>query len=451
MERRLKEQIEFQRMGKRTEGHEETATVRDVMMDGRGVVDVPGKTVFVDNSITGEVVRFRRQRRRKNYDEAQLLEVVESSPDRVQPPCKYFGVCGGCSLQHLGPDAQLKAKQATLLDAFERIAGVTPQQLLAPLSGRPLGYRRRARLGAKLVDKKGRVLVGFRERRKPFVADMQSCETLVPELSALIPRLSELIGSLDIRRQVPQIELSFGDNAFALVFRVLAEPGGADLERFETFAGETGAQVWFQTGGPETLRALTGEGGYDELWYELPDFDLRLNFGPLDFVQVNQDMNRRMIGRAIELLELSGRESVLDLFSGIGNITLPLARASSRVTGVEVEATMVRKAEANARANGLENVDFHAADLSRDERPGWWSEDFDIVVLDPPRLGAQEVLPAVAGTGAGKVLYISCHPGSMARDAGILIGEHGFSLKAAGAMDMFPQTSHVEAMALFER
>ncbi|MDP6436871.1 MAG: 23S rRNA (uracil(1939)-C(5))-methyltransferase RlmD [Gammaproteobacteria bacterium] len=438
-------------MGKWIDNPEETATVRDAMMDGRGVVDVPGKIVFVDASISGEVVRFRRQRRRKNYDEAELLEVIEASPDRVEPACANFGVCGGCSLQHLGPTAQLKAKQATLLDSFRRIAGVQPEHVLQPLAGRPLGYRRRARLGAKLVDKKGRVLVGFREQRKPYVADMQSCETLVPELAAMIPGLSAFIGSLDICRQIPQIELSHGDNAFALVFRVLEEPGSADLARFEKFQDQVGAHVWLQSGGPDTLQPLNTTGSHQDLWYELPDYGLRLTFGPLDFIQVNQDMNRRMIRQALALLELTGTEHVLDLFCGIGNFTLPLALNSMQVTGVELDTQMVCKAEANARANNLTNTSFHAADLSREEQPDWWREDFDIVVLDPPRIGARDVLPAVARTGAAKLLYISCHPGSMARDAGILISEHGFSLKAAGAMDMFPQTSHVEAMALFER
>ncbi|HJP03669.1 MAG: 23S rRNA (uracil(1939)-C(5))-methyltransferase RlmD [Chromatiales bacterium] len=438
-------------MNKRIEGPEETATVRDVMMDGRGIVDAPGKTVFVNTSITGEVVRFRRQRRRKNYDEAELLEVIEASPDRVEPPCVNFGMCGGCSLQHLGSGAQLQAKQATLLESLERIAGVQPLRVLPPLAGRPLGYRRRARLGAKLVDKKGRVLVGFRERHKPFVADMHSCETLVPELGAMIPLLSDFIGSLDIRRQIPQIELSCGDNAFSLVFRVLEEPAPSDRARFDAFQNQTGAQVWLQTGGPDTLQPLDKAGGYEDLWYELPDFGLRLAFGPLDFIQVNQDMNRRMIRQALELLKLESTERVLDLFSGIGNFTLPLAQNCAHVTGVEFDVQMVRKAAANARANKLTNVEFHAADLTREEQPGGWTGDFDAVVLDPPRVGAQEVLPVVVRTGARKLLYISCHPGSMARDTGILTGEHGFSLVAAGAVDMFPQTSHVEAMALFER
>jgi 23S rRNA (uracil1939-C5)-methyltransferase len=439
-------------MAKRQESIEETATIRDLMMDGRGVADAVGKTVFIDASIAGEVVRFRRQRRRKNYDEAELLEVIEASPDRVEPPCINFGICGGCSLQHLSPEAQLTAKQNSLLESLNRIGNVQPRHVIPPLSGATLGYRRRARLGAKLVDKKGRVLVGFRERRKSYVADMHSCETLVPELGRLIPLLSDLIGSLDISRQVPQIELSFGDNAYSLVFRVLQEPTTDDAARFREFGVRTDAQIWLQTGGPDTIRPLDADSDYPGLWYELPDFGLKLAFEPLDFVQVNQDMNRRMITQALELLAPTKDERILDLFCGIGNFTLPLATRSDNVIGVELDARMVRKAAANAASNNIANVAFFSADLAQaDVRPDWWDNAFDSVVLDPPRIGALESLPHIAATGATKVLYISCHPGSLARDAGILTSEHGFSLTAAGAMDMFPQTSHVEAMALFER
>jgi 23S rRNA (uracil1939-C5)-methyltransferase len=439
-------------MAKQQASIEETATIRDLMMDGRGVADADGKTVFIDSSITGELVKFRRHRRRKNYDEAELIEVIEASPDRAEPPCVNFGICGGCSLQHLNAAAQLVAKQNSLLDSLSRIGKVQPERILPPLAGAPLGYRRRARLGAKLVDKKGRVLVGFRERRKSYVADMQSCETLVPELGKLIPQLSELIGALDIKRQLPQIELSFGDNAYSLVFRVLEKPSAADTEHFKAFGERTGAQIWLQTGGPGTVVPLDPDSDYPELWYKLPDFGLKLAFEPLDFIQVNQDLNQLMIRQALQLLDPAKDERVLDLFCGIGNFTLPLATLSDNVIGVELDPRMVAKAKANADSNGITNVEFFAADLSQtDSRPQWWDKGFDSVLLDPPRAGALESLAHVAKTGASKVLYISCHPGSLARDAGILTSEYGFTLKAAGAMDMFPQTSHVEAMALFER
>jgi 23S rRNA (uracil1939-C5)-methyltransferase len=431
----------------------ETASIRGLTLDGRGIATVDSKSIFIDGALTGETVRFQRERKRKSYDEAALLEVVVASPERVEPPCVNFMLCGGCTLQHLSPEAQLLLKQDALLQALERIGKVSPVEVLEPLAGRPLGYRRRARLGARLVEKKGRVLVGFREKRSSFVAEMQSCETLTPELSRLIPELSVLIGALKIASQVPQIEVSMGDNAISLVFRVLDRPKEHDRLLLRAFGEQNGAQIWLQTGGPDTLTPLDTEQEPPELWYELPDFDLRLAFGPLDFVQVNQDMNRRMISQAIDLVDPQPGDRILDLFCGIGNFTLPLARRSNRVIGVELDPRMVRKAAANAAMNGLANVEFHAANLADESAtlPDWWAGGFDLVVVDPPRAGAQEVLAQIAATGAKRILYVSCHPGSLARDAGILCGLHGYSLRAAGAMDMFPATSHVEAMALFER
>jgi 23S rRNA (uracil1939-C5)-methyltransferase len=429
----------------------ESALISDQSSDGRGVVKIDGKTVFVDAAITGEVVSFRRVRRKSNYDEAELLGVEQSSLHRVEPACSYFNYCGGCSLQHLAAAAQLNFKQDALLQALERIGGVVPEKILPPLAGRPLHYRRRARMGTKLVDKKGRVLVGFREKRKPYIADMLSCETLTVELGGLIEPLSELIAALTINRQVPQIEMSQGDDSLALIFRVLAEPTAADRALLQHFADEHRATIWLQTGGPQTVQTLQG-GEPAPLYYDLPDFDLRLNFGPLDFIQVNQDMNRRMIGQAMDLLgDISGLR-IMDLFCGIGNFSLPLAKCSGTVVGIELDQVMVSKAKNNAELNQLTNVEFIAADLSKpDGLPPEFDNKFDLVILDPPRAGAQEVLAKVAASGATRILYVSCHPGSLARDAGILTSEHGFRLKSAGAMDMFPQTSHVEAMALFER
>jgi 23S rRNA (uracil1939-C5)-methyltransferase len=432
----------------------ETAIIRDLTSDGRGVAEIDGKAIFVDAAISGELVSFRRQKQRKKFDEAELIEVLEPSPDRVEPPCEYFSVCGGCTLQHLNPAAQLSTKQNALMQSLERIGGLHPDEVLPALAGQPLGYRRRARLGAKMVEKKGRVLVGFREKRKSYIADMRSCETLEPRLGALIEPLTELIESLSINRQVPQIEMSLGDTAMSLVFRVLKSPSTDDRTLLEAFAERFNADIWLQTGGPDTVAPLQSDKLPQPLWYALPDFNLRLEFGPLDFIQVNQDMNQRMISQAITLLGSLQGKRVLDLFCGIGNFSLTLATQAESVTGIELEQSMVGKAQLNATANGIENVEFLAADLSRpDKLPAWNADNkhFDIVVLDPPRTGALEVLPQVAATGAAQILYVSCHAGSLARDAGILVHDHGYRLKSAGAMDMFPQTSHVEAMALFER
>ncbi len=437
-------------MARRKEWPVEEAVIRDLMIDGRGVANTEGKAVFVDGALAGESVRFQRRRKRKNFDEAGLVEVLQASQQRVEPKCESFGVCGGCALQHLEADAQLELKQKVLTDAFRRIANVDPGMELPPLAGRAYGYRRRARLGARWVEKKGRVLVGFREKYKPYIADMDHCETLVEPLANLIGPLSELIHSLDICREVPQVELSCGDNFSSLVFRVLVEPSVQDLKKFETFAALHEAQVWLQTGGPQTLRLLNGDTEGPPLNYRLPEFDLCLEYGPLDFVQVNQDMNRRMLTQAMELLGPQPGEHILDLFCGIGNFTLPMARSGARLTGVELDSRMVDKGRANAKLNGIKNAEFHVADLSApEEQQAWWHHDYSAVLLDPPRAGALEALPMVARTGAGRILYVSCHPGSLARDAGVLVNDYGYKLVSAGAMDMFPQTGHVEAMALF--
>ena len=436
--------------GRREYPVEETS-IRDVTLDGKGVASANGKTVFVDAALTNERVRYRIRKRKKNFDEAELVEVLESSKDRVDPVCPNFGVCGGCALQHLSAEAQLALKQQSLFDALARIGRVEAERIVAPLAGRLLGYRRRARIGARYVPKKGRLLVGFREKNKPYIADMQVCETLVPVLASLIEPLSAFIASLELYTQVPQIEMSAGDDVTALIFRVLEEPGAGDLQKFREFAVTYKLQLWLQTGGPATVRPLA-EDNIEALAYDLPEFDLRLEYGPLDFVQVNQDMNRRMLSQAVELLAPKPGEHILDLYCGIGNFSLPLARLGANVVGVELDTRMVEKATVNAALNGIQNAAFFTADLALPEQEQeWWRQDYSAVLIDPPRAGALEALPKIAATGVGRVLYVSCHPGSLARDAGVLVHDYGFRLAAAGVMDMFPQTSHVEAMALFVR
>lgn len=442
-------------MSRRAERPVETATIRDSTTDGRGIADTPGKTVFVDTALTGEVVRFQRQRKRRNFDQASLVEVLESSSLRVAPECEYFGICGGCSLQHIEHAAQVELKQQALLEQLKRIGGVEPDRVLPPLAGQPYGYRRRARLGARYVEKKQRLLVGFREKHKPYIADMQSCKTLAPALSPLIVALSELIAQLSIVRQVPQVEFSLADNALALVMRIMAPLSAADRELLLAFEQTHAAIVWLQTGGPDSLELLSRPQAEATLHYRLPDYGLTLEFGPLDFIQVNAQMNQRMVCQAIELAAVQPTDRVLDLFCGIGNFSLPLAQAGREVVGVELAPAMVARASANARLNQLDNAQFVAADLSQAvdpaAPPAWWQGGFDLVLLDPPRSGAQEVLANIAASGARRIVYVSCHPGSLARDAEILTQQHGYTLTAAGAMDMFPQTAHAEAMALFER
>ncbi len=427
----------------------ETATVTALTHTGEGVVR-GGKTIFIAGALPGETVRYRRTRAHRQHDEAELVEVLTPAPERVTPRCPHFGVCGGCALQHLAPEAQLEARHAELRDNLERLGRVTPASWLPPLRGPVWGYRRRARLGAKFVTKKGKVLVGFRERLTPFIADIQHCDVLAPPVGDLITPLAELIMSLSIRERLPQIEVAVADNAVALVMRVLDPPSASDLERLREFGARHRVRLYLQPGGLDSVQELGAPG--EPLRYALPKFEVELQFQPTDFIQINGAVNEALVSRAVELLELNPADRVLDLFCGIGNFTLPIARAAGHVVGVEGDAGLVARARQNARLNGLGNTEFHVADLARlgtgPGAPAWLRQEFTHVVLDPPRAGAQEVLASVASLAPRRVLYISCHPGSLARDLGVLVNEHGFTLEAAGVLDMFPHTAHFESLAL---
>ena len=428
----------------------EEADIVDLSHEGHGVAKPDGKAVFVADALPGERVVLRRVGRRRNYDEAVLEQVLTASPDRVPAECPHFGVCGGCALQHLAPAAQLAFKQAQLLENLARLGSVQPERVLDPLTGPVWGYRRRARLGIKLVPRKGRVLVGFRERSAPYVADLHECRVLAPPAGSLMDPLAELVAGLSIASRVPQAEIAVTGDTCALVLRVLDEPSPDDLEKLRQFEAGHPVRLYLQPGGVETVRPFRE--GQPALGYALPAFGLRLEFEPTDFIQVNGALNEAMIGRAVELLEVDASHAVLDLFCGLGNFSLPLATRAREVVGIEGDAGLVARAAANARLNAIANASFFAADLAADPGPASWAtRPFDRVLLDPPRAGAREVLPIVGRSGARRVVYISCHPGSLARDAGLLVREHGFRLQAAGVMDMFPHTTHVEAVAVFER
>ena len=434
----------------------ETAEVAASLADGRGVVRGEGKTLFVRGALAGERVRFVRRRRRRRFDEAELLEVLRPSPQRVAPRCAVFGQCGGCSLQHLASADQVAVKQEVLLDNLARIGGLTPERVLPPVIGPAWGYRRKARLAVKDVPRKGRVLVGFREHAKPYVTDAQRCETLHPAVGERLAELSDLIGSLSIRARLPQIEVAIGDTTLGadivLVLRVLDPPSTADVAQLTHFAHRTGWRLFLQSAGPDSITAVPGTADEPLLSYRLPAFDLSLQFGPTDFVQVNATINSRMIDLALELLDVGPDSRVLDLYCGLGNFTLPLGRRAGSVLGIEGDAQMVRRAADNASRAGLANLRFEAADLSAVEPlADFANQAFDRVLLDPPRTGAAEVLSGIARFAPPRVVYVSCHPGTLARDAGRLVQEFGYRLAAAGIMDMFPQTSHVESIALFER
>ncbi|MGD9163630.1 MAG: 23S rRNA (uracil(1939)-C(5))-methyltransferase RlmD, partial [Chromatiales bacterium] len=331
------------------------------------------------------------------------------------------------------------------------IGRVAPEQVLPPLLGDDTwGYRRKARLGVRYVPKKGGALVGFRERGSSKVADISCCHVLHPRVGELLPQLRALIDALSIPNQVPQIEMAMGDEICVLIFRVLEPLSDEDLKLFSEFGPEHRVAVYLQEGGPETVKPLDGVAV--ELTYRLPEYDLTLHFLPSDFTQVNSDINRQMVHRAVQMLELQPRDRVLDLFCGLGNFTLPLARRAGSVTGVEGEAGLVARARDNAQRNGLANTCFYTANLYEPlEQEPWLNQRFNKALLDPPRSGAQEVLPHLSKLGVERIVYVSCYPGTLARDAGILVNEQGYRLLSAGVMDMFPHTAHVESIALFEK
>ena len=426
------------------------ARIEDLSHDGRGVTTHEEKKVFVHGALPGELVMVRVTDRKRNFDEGETLEVLEPSPDRIVPRCPHFGQCGGCSLQHLEPRIQIESKQNTLIQNLERIGKVSPDTVWEPLTGPEWDYRRKARLSVRYVHKKERVLVGFRERYGRFVADMQECHVLDQRIASQLGRLSDLIYSMEAKRTIPQLEVSCGDEQCALVFRHLEPLIEEDLQKLRAFAKETGIAVLLQPAGPASIHCL--EPASLELDFEVPEFGVRLAFGPSDFIQVNAQMNQKMIHRALELLVLDKADRVLDLFCGLGNFTLPIATLAAEVVGIEGDAELVRRAGENALRNGLGNANFLAADLSED--PGsapWLKQHYDKVLVDPPRSGAEFILPHIAASGADRIVYVSCHPASLARDAGILVHQFGFRLLGAGVMDMFPQTGHVESIALFER
>jgi 23S rRNA (uracil1939-C5)-methyltransferase len=413
----------------------------------------------VEAALPGERVEFLRVDREGPVDVARTLAVLEPAAERVAAKCRHFGVCGGCSLMHLEPAAQVAWKQSLLLDDFAKV-GLQPARVLPPLRADEWRYRRRARLGVKLVPGKGKVVVGFREKDRRFIADLSTCEVLAgpqrgplaAEPGRLIPLLSELIGSLSIAAKLPQVEVSVGDAEIALVLRTLEPASEADLERLRAFAREHELRVFLQPGGLASVAPLEPERG-ELLHFSIPVFDVEFGFRPTDFVQVNAAINRAMVERAVELLEVGPEHRVLDLFCGLGNFSLPLARRAEFVLGIEGDAGLVERARANASHNALANLRFEARDLyaHADELVGLDGR-FDRVLLDPPRSGALAIVERFdAISSAPRVVYVACSPETLARDAAILVERHGYRLEAAGVIDMFPHTAHVESMAVFVR
>lgn len=423
-----------------------TAEIIDLASDGRGLARVEGKVTFIAGALPGERVRYTLSRRGKAVDEGELLAVETPSSERVVPKCAHFGLCGGCSLQHLSGEGQRAFKQKQLLDALERIGKVKPDIVAAPVAGEPWGYRRRARLSVKHVPKKGGVLVGFREADSPYVAQIDSCVVLDPRVGLKLKEIAACIEQLDARTLVPQIEVAAAETV-ALVFRVMQPPSQNDLAVLREFGAQHGFEIYLQTGGMETVKPLSGKAA--ELTLSPDGSALSLSFRPTNFVQVNDAVNQQMVRQALAWLDLKPGASVLELFCGLGNFSLPLAAAGARLTAVEGDVGLVARARENAARNSLD-IRFEVANLFEpDPKVDWLATRYDAALIDPPRAGAREVLPAVADAQAARILYVSCHPGTLARDAAYLVHERGYRLARAGILDMFPHTNHVESMALF--
>lgn len=415
--------------------------------EGRGVArNAEGKVVFVEGALPGERVSCQRVTGKRKFDIARVTSVLAASGSRRQPQCPHFGLCGGCATQHADSRTQMAAKQRWLEDNLERIGKVRAETLLPIIYGAEWGYRRRARLSVRYVPSRGGVLVGFRERRSSFIAQMNECHVLPPRASALIAPLKALIDRLSVRARVPQIELAAGDNATALVFRHLEPLTEADVAFLRGFAREHSIHVWVQAGGPETARPL--EPATSELYYELPEFGVRIGFRPTDFTQVNYEVNRVLVARAVRLLDPQPGERVADLFCGLGNFSLPLARRGAAVVGFEGNRELVERARDNASANRVV-AQFEVADLFKTGIGAFGP--FAKILLDPPREGAIELVKALPADWPRRMVYVSCDPATLARDAAVLVHTQGFRLLAAGVVNMFPHTAHVESIALFER
>ncbi|MHB8424104.1 MAG: 23S rRNA (uracil(1939)-C(5))-methyltransferase RlmD [Gammaproteobacteria bacterium] len=424
--------------------------VEGLSHDGRGIARLDGKTVFIEGALPGEEISFRYLRRRRAYDEAQVLEIHRASPHRVEPRCSHFATCGGCAMQHLMPTAQLAIKQQALLDNLRRIGHVQPAEVLPPLTAPVWGYRRRARLSVRHVPAEGRVLIGFVGKNTPHVTDTRRCETLDPRVGELILPLAELLNTLSIADRIPQIEAAVDEVATVLVLRLLSGPSDADRKKLSDFERKHSVYLYLQPGSAETAEPLSGD--RVTLSYRLVEWDVQIAFEPGDFIQVNSEINRQLVKRAIELLQVESRHQVLDLFCGLGNFTLPLARLAESVTDVEGEEGLVKRARANAQRNALNNVSFYQADLFADQsRAIWLRQPYDRLLLDPPRTGAHEILDQLGESGPPRIVYVSCHPATLARDAGTLVHARRYRLLAAGVLDMFPHTAHVESMAVFTR
>ena len=430
----------------------EPLLIESLDQEGRGVARRDGKAIFVEGALPGERVTASVYRKKRSFENAQVEAVLSPAASRVAPRCVYFGLCGGCALQHVDTATQVAVKQRVLEDALWHIGKVKAGQMLSPVHGPPWEYRHRARFTSRYVVKKGGALIGFHEKRSSYVADMLSCEVVPGRISKLLPPLRELVTALSIRQRMPQIELAVGEGADVLVFRVLEPPSAADEAALRTFADAHRVFVYLQPAGPETAAPFHPPEGAD-LHYVLPEFDVRIFFLPTDFTQVNHEVNRMLVRRAMRLLEPQAGERIADLFCGLGNFSLPIARSGAHVLGIEGSASLVQRARVNAERNGLaDRTRFEAMNLFKMTPEALAALGrFDRILIDPPRDGAAEVVQSLGDEAPRRIVYVACSPATLARDAGTLVHEKGYSLDAAGIFNMFPHTAHVESMAVFTR
>ena len=428
--------------------------IESLDQEGRGIARIDGKAVFVEGALPGERVTIEILKRRPSYEIARAVAVVDANASRVTPRCPHFGICGGCTLQHADAALQVAAKQRVLEEALARIGRVHAEQLLPPVHGPAWHYRWRARLSVRHVVKKGGVLVGFHERKSSFVADMRECHVVPPKISSLLVPLRELIGALSLRDRLPQIEVAVGERGdtivHVLVMRILAAPTAGDEAMLRAFADDHGVEIWLQTGGPQTIVPFHPRAS--SLTYTIPEFAITMPFGPAEFTQVNPWINRILVRRAMALLQPAPGERIADFFCGLGNFTLPMARAGAAAVGIEGNAALVTRAKENAAHNGLASMTrFEVANLFAATPASIASlRSFTKALIDPPREGAIELVKSLPDAGAlSRIVYVSCNPATLARDASVLVHERGYTLRAAGVVNMFPHTAHVESIALF--
>jgi len=428
-----------------------SAQIHTLSHDGRGIATIQNKTTFIKGALPSETVTYQVTQKHTHYNEAHVLNILNTSSERVTPPCSHFGVCGGCTLQHMSEEKQIELKQQTLLDQLKHFGKVTPATVLPPLQADTLGYRRKARLGVKFVIKKNKVLIGFREKSSRYLADLERCVVLHPAVGERLNELSQLIASLENYQSIAQIEVAIGDVDIALVFRHLENLTEEDKEKLIEFGKKYLIHIYLQPNPPALLHKIWPADGYERLSYTLPHHQLEFIFHPLDFTQIHLELNRSMVKQALSLLELKTTDTVLDLFCGIGNFTLPMAQQAKHVTGIEGSQDMVNRARENAAHNQIQNVDFAMANLIAPIAAPWMHSTYNKILIDPPRVGAKEILPYFTQFAAEKIVYVSCNPATLARDAGELVHQHGYHLSHAGIMNMFPHTAHIEAMAVFEK